>query len=48
MTTVDVYGHPATGSNRNAVNKLDDDETNVQPLRPKFSLPGVPHRIQSR
>jgi len=27
QTTVDVYGHLAPGSNRNAVNKLDDDET---------------------
>jgi len=26
-STVDVYGHLAPGSNRNAVNKLDDDET---------------------
>jgi len=31
QTTVDVYGHLAPGSNRNAVNKLDDDET--PPLR---------------
>ena len=26
QTTVDVYGHLAPGSNRNAVNKLDDNE----------------------
>ena len=26
QTTVDVYGHLAPGSNRNAVNKLDDDD----------------------
>ena len=25
QTTVDVYGHLVPGSNRNAVNKLDDD-----------------------
>ncbi len=31
QTTVDVYGHLAPGSNRNAVNKLDDEET--PPLR---------------
>ena len=31
QTTVDVYGHLAPGSNRNAVNQLDDDET--PPLR---------------
>jgi integrase len=31
QTTVDVYGHLAPGSNRNAVNKLGDDET--PPLR---------------
>jgi hypothetical protein len=47
QTMVDVYGHLAPGSNRNAVSKLDDDETNVQPPRPKFSLPGAPRRIQS-
>ena len=27
QTTVDVYGHLAPGSNRNAVNRLDDSET---------------------
>ena len=27
QTTVDVYGHLAPGSNRNVVNKLDDDDT---------------------
>jgi integrase len=26
QTTVDVYGHLAPGANRNAVNKLDDDD----------------------
>ncbi len=26
QTTVDVYGHIVPGSNRNAVNKLDDDD----------------------
>jgi len=26
QTTVDVYGHLAPGSNRNAVNKLDDED----------------------
>ena len=31
QTTVDVYGHLAPGSNRNAVNMLDDDES--PPLR---------------
>ncbi|MBC8870172.1 MAG: tyrosine-type recombinase/integrase [Planctomycetes bacterium] len=31
QTTVDVYGHLAPRSNRNAVNKLDDDE--APPLR---------------
>ena len=34
QTTVDVYGHLVPGSNRNAVNRLDDPEQPTLRLAP--------------
>ena len=33
MTTVDIYGHLVPGANRNAVNRLDDEDFRVPALR---------------